>query len=157
MSEGERFNLLLHTSGSQGGVKLYVTEKDQKRRFIGAAIDAGKATMANSLATGWKLSEYFPSLKSTATRERLLRIVRQGKAHLAATMCGRKTEHHCAILAELVTTRQIKLAREVKEVFVTGFPESPAVLFEIPDHLTGEDSLRDSLCCAFPFVLFLDE
>ena len=137
LSEGERFQLLLHRSCGQGGVKLYVTEPDQRRRFVSVAIDAGQVGMANSLASGWKLSEYFPSLKSTATRERFVRIVRQGKAHLAATMCGQKTEYHCAILEELVTTRQIKLAREVREIFVTGFPESPAVSFKIPQHLTG--------------------
>lgn len=64
-------------------------------------------------------------------------------------MCGQNTAHHVAILEELVEMRQLKLAQEVKRVFLITSEGTPAADFKVPENSTGDRTLTSTLLLRF--------
>lgn len=84
LPEAETIQTLLAEGYSSTAAELYATNDSLQTTVVEAALDEGKFSLAYKYAGIWKLKERYPELDKKATRDRLLRIVRRGKAHLAA-------------------------------------------------------------------------
>ena len=120
-------------SGCFASLQMYAeNDRAMKITTLEKAIAMEQLTMADKLATTWKLHSSFPDLHRQVHESRLSKLITRGKVHQAHGLCGTSKHHLTYLVKTLVENGKYSVARE--------FKAKSGVDVDVPD---GDDKLEE--------------
>ena len=123
----------LLVSGCFASLQMYAVGRGMQVAALTTAMAMEQLTMADKLASTWKLHSAFPNLHRQVHEYRLRKLCSRGKMHQAHALCGTSKEHLAFFLEHLVALGNYSVAREFKA-------KTSGIDVAIPE---GEDKRED--------------